>query len=39
MRRRHGPQRPTFTDMYKAFGCIDAMLARLAEQAGLTEAA
>lgn len=31
MRRRPGPQRPTFTDMYKAFGCIDAMLGRLAD--------
>lgn len=31
MRRRPGPQRPTFTDMFKAFGCVDAMLARLSE--------
>jgi hypothetical protein len=29
--KRHRPTRPTFIDMMKAFGCIDAMLARLAD--------
>lgn len=31
MKRRPRPVRPNFADMMKAFGCIDAMLARLAE--------
>lgn len=29
--RRLGSRRPSFVDMMKAFGCVDAMLARLAE--------
>jgi len=29
--RRRRPQRPNIADMMKAFGCIDAMLARLAD--------
>lgn len=31
MKRKPRPVRPTFADMMKAFNCIDAMLARLAD--------
>lgn len=31
MKRKPRPVRPNFADMMKAFGCIDAMLARLAD--------
>lgn len=31
MKRKPRPVRPTFADMMKAFGCIDAMLARLSD--------
>lgn len=31
MKRKPRPMRPTFVDMMKAFGCIDAMLSRLAD--------
>lgn len=31
MKRKPGKVRPSFVDMMKAFGCVDAMLERLAE--------